>query len=568
MADAVQIENVGVNPEAGALYRYVGLEHIEQQTGAILDCPETDGAEIRSLKYRFEPHHVLYGKLRPNLNKVALPEFDGIFSTDILPLAVRTPAVREYLAYYLRSPGFVHLATRRASGTKMPRFGPTQLVKAPVPLPPILVQRRVVEILSRAEEVRRKRAEAATIVDALLLSTFVHRFGDPLANPHGYPLVPLGQLGEVVSGVTKGRKLDPAQTVEVPYLRVANVQDGFLDLSEVKMIGVLPADVGRYRLEDGDILMIEGCGNPAYLGRGCIWRGEISDCIHQNHVFRVRIDRSRALPEYIATILQTQYANAYFRRCAKNSSGLANINSTQVKAFGVPLPPIAEQQEFAVAEEKRRDALARSVQLQTGSAAALACLSQHAFSGELTAEWEKENSEEIAAYQRIHDELPRLVLVGLLGAARREAAKRNVMLTALMKYAFLFQMRNRARQRLYAFRPYKYGPFASEVYDHLGVLEADGLIRQREGSSGGEREWHAIELTAKGRAYADELLPAFDPELVDEIADVAREYGPLDHDALLDRVYEEYPRFARKSVRGRGASKGASSKKSKKRRRR
>src|SRR5262249_12879221 len=148
------------------------------------------------------------------------------------------------------------------------------------------------------------------------------------------------------------RKLQGKETVQVPYLRVANVQDGFLDLNEIKSIEVLPNEVEKYHLEDGDVLMIEGCGTPQYLGRGCIWRGEVPECIHQNHIFRVRTNRSLLLPEYLAALLRTQYANQYFMSCAKNSSGLANINSTQVKAFLVPLPNISLQEKFVSAVQQ------------------------------------------------------------------------------------------------------------------------------------------------------------------------------------------------------------------------
>ena len=173
-------------------------------------------------------------------------------------------------------------------------------------------------------------------------------FGAPRENSRGFKVTPLGELADVRSGVTKGRKLGSKETVEAPYLRVANVQDGFLDLSEIKTIAVLPEDLSKYRLDDGDILMTEG-GDPDKLGRGCIWRSEVEGCIHQNRVFRVRTDRSQLVAEYLAAFLRTQYAKEYFLRCAKRTSNLASINSTQVKAFPIPVPPIMLQLKFIVA---------------------------------------------------------------------------------------------------------------------------------------------------------------------------------------------------------------------------
>ena len=170
------------------------------------------------------------------------------------------------------------------------------------------------EILQKADGVRRKRQEALSLADAILSSAFIAMFGDPRENSRGFKVAPLGDLADVRSGVTKGRKLGSKETVEVPYLRVANVQDGYLDLSKVKTIEVLPQDIERYRLEDGDILMIEGCGNPNNLGRACIWQNQIPGCIHQNHIFRVRTNRRRLLPESLASLLRTKYANGYFLR--------------------------------------------------------------------------------------------------------------------------------------------------------------------------------------------------------------------------------------------------------------
>jgi type I restriction enzyme S subunit len=97
----------------------------------------------------------------------------------------------------------------------------------------------------------------------------------------------LGEVAEVASGVTLGRDLERFMTVDLPYLRVANVQDGHLDLEEIKWVRVRPTEVERFLLQPGDVLMTEG-GDIDKLGRGTVWEGQIKPCLHQNHVFRVR----------------------------------------------------------------------------------------------------------------------------------------------------------------------------------------------------------------------------------------------------------------------------------------
>ena len=412
LEDAVQLDTDSLTPAPATSYTYVGLEHIESETGVLTRQQKIAGADIQDQKFQFTNEHILYGKLRPYLNKVVLPEFDGICSTDILPLKPKRNVVREYLAYWLRSTDFLGYATRHATGTKMPRLGPSQLRKAKILLPLLPVQERIIEILEKADSIRRKREEALGLANAILSSAFIAMFGDPRENSRGSKVTPLGELADVRSGVTKGRKLGNKETVEAPYLRVANVQDGFLDLSEIKTIAVLQEDLSKYRLEDGDILMTEG-GDPDKLGRGCIWRSEVEGCIHQNHVFRVRTDRSQLIAEYLAALLRIQYAKEYFLRSAKRTSNLASINSTQVKAFPIPIPPIMLQLKFVVAVEQweqihRRltDGLAESKKLFQG-------LMQQAFTGQLTAAWEAAHADQIAAEQTRRERLPRAGPPGL-----------------------------------------------------------------------------------------------------------------------------------------------------------
>jgi len=544
LGEVVAIENEGVKPQPGENYRYLGLEHIEQQTGRILNTQETDGREIQSLKYAFGPWHVLYGKLRPNLNKVALPAFSGICSTDILPLASRGQVLREFVAYYLRTPEFVHYAVQHASGTKMPRFGPRQLLKVSLPVPPLPVQERVVQVLQKADEVRRKRRETLEIADSALQAAFISMFGDPSRNPNCHALASLGELAEVRSGVTKGRRLREGDTVQAPYLRVANVQDGFLDLADVRTIEVLRDEVEKYHLEDGDILMTEG-GDPDKLGRGSIWRGQTEGCIHQNHVFRVRTDRRSLTPEYLAALLRTKYAKTYFLSCAKRTSNLASINKKQVSAFMVPVPPMPLQRKFVVAVEQWRQTEERLIAARRGAEKLFSSLLQQAFTGTLTASWEAAGAAEIADLQASYDRLPRLLLLALLveRARRTTHAAAEVLVTALMKYAFLLQMEgDGGRRRFYHFVPYHYGPFAEELVSDLQALRKEGLVRVENDSDVDKTEITLLDLSKAG-----ESLVALPDDLKEDAATIIESYGGLDDNALLRTVYERYPAYAKRS---------------------
>lgn len=544
LGEVLDIENVAILPEPGVTYKYLGLEHIEQQTGRITDAPETDGSSIQSQKYLFTPSHVLYGKLRPNLNKVGMPNFSGVCSTDILPLAVRRNALREYVGFFLRSAGFVHHAVKHASGTKMPRFGPRQFLETPIPLPPLPVQERIVQILQKADEIRWKREEALRLADAILPASFIGMFGDPSNTHDKLQWPPLGQIADIRSGVTKGRKLGAKDTIEVPYLRVANVQDGFLDLSEIKTIEVLPEDVNKYHLEDGDILMTEG-GDPDKLGRGAIWRGQVEACIHQNHVFRVRTNREKLAPEYLAALMRTQYAKQYFLSCAKRSSNLASINSTQVKAFPVPLPPTQLQEKFVSAVEQWVQASQNLTEGLKDASGLFASMMNLAFTGQLTVEWEASNAKWIAEQLSLNERLPRLLLLGLIReriARVERTAQTAVLMTALMKYAFLFQMEGNGQRRLYHFVPYHYGPFAKQLYEDLRGLVQDGVVQVEN-----DQDEQKTRISLVDTDKADEMLVNMPEDVKADVSSIVETYGALDHGSLLKIVYKKYPAYAKKS---------------------
>ena len=175
--------------------------------------------------------------------------------------------------------------------------------------------------------------------------------GTGLLGRENYPIVPLEDLCDLCSGITKGRKIDSTVTVEVPYMAVANVQDGSLKLDNVKTIEATPEEIHRYQLMPGDLLLTEG-GDPDKLGRCAIWNGEISSCIHQNHIFRARKASQHVDMEYLAHLVSSPYGKRFFLRQSKQTTGIASINMGQLKRFPVPLPPLEEQRRIAAILDK------------------------------------------------------------------------------------------------------------------------------------------------------------------------------------------------------------------------
>ncbi|MDP3654556.1 MAG: restriction endonuclease subunit S [Rhodoferax sp.] len=163
--------------------------------------------------------------------------------------------------------------------------------------------------------------------------------------PGHWEVVPLKFIANVQTGVAKGKDNSTKATIQVPYMRVANVQDGYLDLDNIAEIEIPAEDLPRYRLQKGDVLMNEG-GDFDKLGRGHIWNGSIEPCIHQNHVFAVR--PHGVSPVWLNAITGSQYAQFYFMSRSKQSTNLASISSTNLMELPVVLPPQAEQTGISV----------------------------------------------------------------------------------------------------------------------------------------------------------------------------------------------------------------------------
>jgi len=163
--------------------------------------------------------------------------------------------------------------------------------------------------------------------------------------PEHWTLARLKDAAVVQTGLTLGKNYQGLATESRPYLRVANVQHGRVDLKHVKHIAVPPREAAGATLKAGDVLMTEG-GDIDKLGRGCVWRGEIPGCLHQNHVFAVRCHLNVLTPEFLVGLMTSQHGRSYFQLTAKQTTNLASTNSTTLRAFPVVLPPVVVQREI------------------------------------------------------------------------------------------------------------------------------------------------------------------------------------------------------------------------------
>jgi len=249
---------------------------------------------------------------------------------------------KKYLLYYLKKIGFNEIIT----GTTQKQITREGLNNYYISFPDLGNQKKIVDILEKAEKALDKRKEATRLLDELVKSKFIEMFGDTITNPKEYENNCLESLADIVSGITKGRKTNNKELIQVPYMRVANVKDGYIDWSEIKTIDATKEEIERYRLLEDDVLMTEG-GDADKLGRGSILYNPPNNCIHQNHIFRVRLNKGIINPVYFSEYLKHPLVKFYFLKSAKQTTGIASINMTQLKKAPILLPPIELQNQFA-----------------------------------------------------------------------------------------------------------------------------------------------------------------------------------------------------------------------------
>ncbi|MFD0851209.1 restriction endonuclease subunit S [Actinomadura adrarensis] len=241
-----------------------------------------------------------------------------------------------FLVYFLSSSLGEWAAKTRSRGSTRQRMNLRDVAALSFPRPGLEEQWRIVDFLdaetARIDQLLRLRAlQRRTLVERSLACSSNYFPVDGSVD-----MVRLGYLATVQSGVTvDGSRSIKGQAVTRPYLRVANVQAGRLDLESITEITV-PVGVARAAtLQPGDVLMTEG-GDLDKLGRGTVWRGEIPGCLHQNHVFAVRPE-SKLNPDYLALLTRSAYARRYFESTGTRTTNLASTSSAKIRDFRIPL---------------------------------------------------------------------------------------------------------------------------------------------------------------------------------------------------------------------------------------
>ena len=380
--EVARIDRTVASSEEYETLPYVGLEHIEKDAGRF--AAEFDGKpeSLRATKFRFTSKHVLYGKLRPYLNKVALPAFDGVCTTEILPiLPAEDKLDRTYLWAFLLTPGFVEWASSNVSGANLPRISPKLLAKYRIPLPPLPEQKRIAAILAKADRLRRLRRTARDLSDTYLQSVFLEMFGGPVSNPMGWESVDFGEVISIISG--HGFKRAEYSDSGVRLLQIANVS-----FQEIiwGTLAYLPSDyIERYPklvLRPGDLLMALNRPILGHRVKFAILKEEDCPAILYQRVGKFVIEAENLNRDYLYGFMLTDY---YFRQLEIRLAGSDQpyINPTELVKMRFLLPPLSLQQQFAHIVYRFERLRARQREAERQAEHLFQTLLHRAFRGEL-----------------------------------------------------------------------------------------------------------------------------------------------------------------------------------------
>lgn len=299
--------------------------------------------------------------------RVARVECNGIITSAYIALSPRDDINAEYICYLLKSYDACRAFHSMGRGLRK-ILSYSELKNKPIVVPPLAEQERIAAFLdaecaeidavlekTRASIEEYKKLKQAVITQAVtkgirgdrpMKDSGIEWIGDI---PAEWRKTQLRHCAAIKSGITLGKKYEKTDSlVERPYLRVANVQDGYVDLSVLTTIEVTQDEDLKYRLRAGDVLMTEG-GDRDKLGRGCVWHGEIEPCLHQNHIFAVQTSKDTLLPEFLEYLTVSDVGRSYFDVTAIKTTNLACTSSSKVLAFTIPLPSVEEQAEIVEA---------------------------------------------------------------------------------------------------------------------------------------------------------------------------------------------------------------------------
>ena len=336
------------DPDAPAL-KYVGLEHVESGSGRILPSVGED-KPVRSGAYRFDSRHVLYGKLRPYLNKVALPDFSGRCTTELVPLLPAKSVDRDWLAWQLRRPETVDFAMRGKTGSRMPRANMREFMGMSISLPPLAEQKRIVArlnaqmaVVDRAKAAAREILDAAEALNAAIIRELMPYLGHQLAD--FWKWRKLGEICEIVSGATPKSGVEEYWNGNITWVTPTDLSrlDGIYIGSSQRMVTNQGYDSCSTNLvPKGSVVM----STRAPIGHLAIADTEL--CTNQG--CKTFVPNPRVDSKFLYFALRANVGNI---QMLGSGTTFTEVSKTKLANFDMPIPPISEQKRVVALLDER-----------------------------------------------------------------------------------------------------------------------------------------------------------------------------------------------------------------------
>jgi type I restriction enzyme S subunit len=316
----------------------VGLEHIEPYD-MLLNKWDVD-VETTFTK-AFHKGEIMFGRRRAYQHKACVATCDGICSGDITLIEpVEGKVYPDLLPFIVQNDDFFEHAIKGSNGALSPRVKWEHMASFEVNLPSLAEQKVLAEKLWAAYEVKQSYLKMIAATEEMVKSQFIEMFGKVDSDR-----LLLSDIADVSSGLTKNSQRVSFE-LKMPYLRVANVFYNKLELDDIQEIGVRPQEIEKTKLQENDLLFVEGNGSPQEIGRVAIWDGSINPILHQNHIIKARLKISSFSPAFLMYFFMYGQGRSQIVRKAASSSGLYTLSLNKIASLQVPAVELEFQQQF------------------------------------------------------------------------------------------------------------------------------------------------------------------------------------------------------------------------------
>ncbi len=322
---------------------------------------------------------------------------EAVFGGFISRLRVESSLLDSQFAYlWLASnPVQAHLRQRARQTTNIANLLPSDVLATEIPLPPLSEQKLIVKVLGEARAVRRLRRQADDLTNLLIPAIFNDMFGDPLSNPKGFDIKPLGDLFEMSPNY--GTMVPAADTDDgIRCIRVGDIQGNELDLTFAGQVPRSDMNNVRHLVQAGDLVLVRAIGSIDHLGKSVIITEAEDGLAFDSHLMRVRFDRTVVYPDYVHSLFLTPGGRRLFLKNPRRSAVQVNINTAEYSRIRIPLPPLKQQLTFIERLTQVRTVRSATKQSAVCEAKLFASLLAQAFSGGLTTAWRKANRDKLA----------------------------------------------------------------------------------------------------------------------------------------------------------------------------